>query len=78
MATYYIDVLVLHNAFFLSKIFAYFGVNFSNEDPVEMGHWMIFVMIYNIKMGVEYDFKKKTTRYVDESENIQAPPPPIS
>lgn len=51
------------------------GVNISNVDHVLMEDWMIFVKICNFKMGVEYNYKKKTICYIDEVVQVRPPPP---
>lgn len=63
-------------AFFLSKIFVYYGVNFTNEDRLKWVTFFIFVKMHNNKMGVKYNHKTKTIRYIDEFVNVQATPPP--
>lgn len=53
MATHSKNAIKLPYVFFLSRFFfAYFGVNFSNEDPVEMGDFVVFMKVCNNKMGI--------------------------
>lgn len=54
MSTYSKNAIELPYAFFLSKIFLYFGVNFSNGYPVKMGDFVIYVKVCNNKMRVKY------------------------
>lgn len=41
-----------------------------------MSDFFIFVKMHNNKMGVKYNYKTKTIRYIDEFVNVQATPPP--
>lgn len=70
MVAHFKDVIELPYAFFLYKILAYFGVNFSNQDHVKIGDFMISMEVCNNNMGVEYNFKNTTIWYIDEGVNV--------
>lgn len=61
-------------SFFINNILTHFGVNLVKVILVPMTDWELTMKICNKKMGVEYNFRIKTIKYIDDEIENTLPP----